>query len=319
MIATCKGQALERVAFHHPFYDRLSPVYLGDYVTLDTGTGIVHSAPAYGVEDFQSCRAYGMKDDEVLTPVMGDGKYVATLPEFGGLSIWDANPKIVEHMRAKGSLFKAKVPAQLHALLAAPQRRSSTAPPTSGLRAWTSRPKRAVDVRETALKAVHRTHVFPRLGPGAPARHDRQPPGLDAVAPAAMACRWRSSCIRETGALHPRTSDLLEAVASAMEQGGIEAWQTLDAAELLATTRRDYVKTPTRSTSGSIPAPRTTVLRGSHVAQSKFPADMYLEGSDQHRGWFHSSLLTSCMINGRAPYDALLTHGFCGRRQKAAR
>ena len=92
-LASCTGQALERIAFRHPLYDRCSPVFLGDYVTLDTGTGVVHSAPAYGVEDFDSCRRYGMKDAEILTPVMGDGRYVSTLPEFGGLNIWKAKDR----------------------------------------------------------------------------------------------------------------------------------------------------------------------------------------------------------------------------------
>ena len=119
-VASVKGAALEGLPFRHPFYDRLSPVYLGDYVTLDTGTGIVHSAPAYGVEDFESCRRYGMHDDDMLNPVQADGRYAASLPFFGGLSIWDANPKIVAKLREVGALFhEAAVRAQLHALLAA--------------------------------------------------------------------------------------------------------------------------------------------------------------------------------------------------------
>ena len=105
LLGKAKGLALENIRFKHPFYDRTSPVYLGDYVTLATGTGIVHSAPAYGVEDFESCRRYGMKDDEILTPVMGDGRYVSSLPDFGGMSIWDANPKIVKLLEHKGALF----------------------------------------------------------------------------------------------------------------------------------------------------------------------------------------------------------------------
>src|SRR5690606_3193323 len=102
VVATTAGAALEGLRFHHPLaqidpgYDRLSPIYLADYVTTDTGTGIVHSAPAYGVEDFQSCKAHGLSDQDILNPVMGDGHYASTLPCFGGLKIWDANPKIVE-------------------------------------------------------------------------------------------------------------------------------------------------------------------------------------------------------------------------------
>ncbi|MBL8310079.1 MAG: isoleucine--tRNA ligase [Burkholderiales bacterium] len=311
VIATCKGQALERVAFHHPFYDRLSPVYLGDYVTLDTGTGIVHSAPAYGIEDFQSCRAYGMKDDEVLTPVMGDGKYVATLPEFGGLSIWDANPKIVEHMREKGSLFK--VEKFQHSYMHCWRHRTPII--YRATNQWFAgmdvQPKTGGTLRETALKAVQDTQFFPAWG-------QARLHAMIANRPDWTLSRQRQWGVpmaffvhRETGALHPRTSELLEAVAKRVEQGGIEAWQTLDARELLGDEAKDYVKNPdTLDVWFDSGTTHETVLRGSHPKQSKFPADMYLEGSDQHRGWFHSSLLTSCMINGRAPYDALLTHGF---------
>ncbi len=105
VLGTCKGAALERISFKHPFYDRLAPVYLGDYVTLDTGTGIVHSAPAYGVEDFNSCRRYGMDDDDILTPVQGDGKFAPGLPLYGGMMIWKANPAIVKTLEERGVLF----------------------------------------------------------------------------------------------------------------------------------------------------------------------------------------------------------------------
>jgi isoleucyl-tRNA synthetase len=120
---------------------------------------------------------------------------------------------------------------------------------------------------------------------------------------------------RETGALHPRTSELLEQVAQHVEVGGIEAWQTLDPADLLGHEGPDsaqwYVKNPdTLDVWFDSGTTHFTVLRGSHAAQSTYPADLYLEGSDQHRGWFHSSLLTACMIDGHAPYKALLTHGF---------
>src|SRR5688500_1325401 len=104
-LGTCKGKALEGLRFRHPLYERDAPVYLGDYVTLESGTGLVHSAPAYGVEDFESCRRYGLKDDEILTPVLGDGRYADSLPLFGGLSIWDANAKIVKALEERGALL----------------------------------------------------------------------------------------------------------------------------------------------------------------------------------------------------------------------
>ena len=312
VIATCKGAALDHVAFRHPFYDRLSPVYLGDYVTLDTGTGIVHSAPAYGIEDFLSCRENGVKDTEVLTPVMGDGKYVDSLPEFGGLSIWDANPKIVEHMRAKGSLFKAE--KFQHSYMHCWRHRTPII--YRATNQWFAgmdvTPKAGgKTLRQTALQAVSDTKFFPAWG-------QARLHAMIANRPDWTLSRQRQWGVpmaffihRETGALHPRTSELLEAVAKHVEQGGIEAWQTLNPVDLLGDDAKDYVKNPdTLDVWFDSGTTHETVLRGSHAAQSKFPADMYLEGSDQHRGWFHSSLLTSSMINGRAPYDELLTHGF---------
>ena len=107
-LAQAPGKSLALMRFRHPFYDRDSPVYLGDYVALDTGTGIVHSSPAYGIEDFVSCKAHGMTDDEIINPVQGDGVFAQSLPLFGGLNIWDANPKIVDLIRERGHLLHAE-------------------------------------------------------------------------------------------------------------------------------------------------------------------------------------------------------------------
>ncbi|MGE0558279.1 MAG: isoleucine--tRNA ligase [Burkholderiales bacterium] len=315
-LASCKGVALERINFRHPFYDRLSPVYLGDYVTLDTGTGIVHSAPAYGVEDFRSCHAYGMKDDEILTPVLGNGKYTESLPLFGGQIIWKANPQIVAHMQEKGVLFAHKM--EPHSYMHCWRHKTPII-----LRATTqwfagmedvpgyNGVKPAETLRETALRAVEATQFYPDWGKA-------RLHGMIANRPDWTLSRQRQWGVpmpffvhKETGALHPRTPELLETVAQRVEQAGIEAWQAVDAAELLGADAADYEKV--RDTldvwfdSGTT---HHTVLRGSHAAAGRFPADLYLEGSDQHRGWFHSSLLTASMMDGRAPYDALLTHGF---------
>ncbi|HEX4857872.1 MAG TPA: class I tRNA ligase family protein, partial [Usitatibacteraceae bacterium] len=107
VVATTKGATLERIEFRHPFYDRASPIFLGDYVTLDTGTGIVHSSPAYGVDDFNSCKRYGMKNEDILNPVMGNGQYAASLPLFGGMNVWKAQPEIVKAIDAAGCLFQS--------------------------------------------------------------------------------------------------------------------------------------------------------------------------------------------------------------------
>ncbi|MEO7253608.1 MAG: isoleucine--tRNA ligase, partial [Casimicrobium sp.] len=312
VIGTCSGQALDHVNFKHPFYDRLSPVYLGEYVTLDTGTGIVHSSPAYGIEDFMSCRDNGLKDTDVLTPVMGDGKYAESLPEFGGLMIWDANPKIVDHMREKGSLFKAEkfTHSYMHCW------RHRTPIIYRATNQWFAgmdiAPKSGGEsLRKTALAAIDATQFFPAWGKARLHAMIANRPDWTLSRQRQWGVPMAFFVNRETGALHPRTGELLEAVAKRVEQGGIEAWQTLTVEDFLGDEAKDYVKNPdTLDVWFDSGTTHETVLRGSHAAQLKFPADMYLEGSDQHRGWFHSSLLTSCMINGRAPYDQLLTHGF---------
>jgi isoleucyl-tRNA synthetase len=329
VLGTCKGSALEKISFKHPFYDRLSPVYLGDYVTLDTGTGIVHSAPAYGVEDFQSCRRYGMKDDEILTPVMGDGKYVATLPMFAGMMIWKANPKIVDKLAENGVLLHQE--GYRHSYMHCWRHKTKIilratvqwfagmdeAPGYHGVRP-------AQSLRATALRGVEATQFYPAWGKA-------RLHGMIANRPDWTLSRQRQWGVpmpffihRETGELHPRALDLVEQVAKRVEQGGLEAWQSLDAEELLGDDAARYEKVKDTLDvwfdSGST---HFTVLRGSHRAESAFPADLYLEGSDQHRGWFHSSLLVSCMMDGVAPYRSLLTHGFVvdgeGRKMSKSR
>jgi len=316
VLGTCKGAALERIHFKHPFYDRLSPVYLGDYVTLDTGTGIVHSAPAYGVEDFQSCRRYGMKDDEILTPVLGDGKFVSSLPLFGGMMIWKANPRIIEKLAENGVLLhqEAYRHSYMHCwrhktkiVLRATVQWFAGMDEVPGYRGV----KPAESLRATALRGIEATQFYPEWGKA-------RLHGMIANRPDWTLSRQRQWGVpmpffihKETGELHPRALDLLEQVAKRVEQGGLEAWQSLEAEELLGDDASRYEKVKDTLDvwfdSGST---HFTVLRGSHRAESGFPADLYLEGSDQHRGWFHSSLLVSCMMDGVPPYRGLLTHGF---------
>ena len=314
-LAACKGRALEHIRFRHPFYERTAPMYLGEYVTLDTGTGIVHSAPAYGVEDFDSCRRYGMKDEEILTPVLGDGRFTSSLPLFGGQPIWEANGKIVQTLAACGTLFAKEniTHSYMHCwrhktpvILRATTQWFAGMDDVPAVRG--AKPKERL--RATALRGVENTQFFPAWG-------QARLHGMIENRPDWTLSRQRQWGVpmpfflhKETGEPHPRTLELLEQVARRVEQGGIEAWQSVTAEELLGDEALQYVKS--RDTldvwfdSGST---HQTVLRGSHP-ELGFPADLYLEGSDQHRGWFHSSLLVSCMTDGVPPYKALLTHGF---------
>jgi len=325
-IAQCKGAALEGIAFRHPFAGRLSPVFLGEYVTTETGTGLVHSSPAYGVEDFESCKRYGMRDEDMLQLVRGDGTYVdnfeiqngfgedrcALGESIGGLSIWKANPKIVELIESQGSLFK--VERFKHSYMHCWRHKTPVIYRASSqwFASMDNMPHRGGEsLRQTALRAIEATAFYPSWGKA-------RLHGMIANRPDWTLSRQRNWGVpmafflhRDTGALHPDTANLLEAVAKRIEKEGIEAWQRLDPAELLGDDAKHYIKNPdTLDVWFDSGTTHQTVLRGSHRDESAFPADMYLEGSDQHRGWFHSSLLTSCMLNQRAPYKALLTHGF---------
>ncbi|PXW24202.1 isoleucine--tRNA ligase [Paraburkholderia caballeronis] len=318
VIATTPGEKLANLRFHHPLaslhpaYRRTSPVYLGDYVTTDTGTGIVHSAPAYGVEDFASCKAHGMADSDILGPVMGDGRYIESLALFGGLTIWAANPKIVDALEEAGTLLRTE--KYLHSYMHCWRHK------TPIIYRATSQWFAGMDVtpndggktlRETALEGIEATAFYPSWG-------KQRLFAMIANRPDWTLSRQRQWGVpmaffvhKETGELHPRTLELLEEVAQRVEKAGIEAWQTLDPRELIGDDANLYEKN--RDTLDVWFDSGTThwhVLRGSHKDELQFPADLYLEGSDQHRGWFHSSLLTASMLDGRPPYNALLTHGF---------
>ncbi len=311
VIATTKGRALELLEFRHPFYPRNSPVYLGDYVTLETGTGLVHSSPAYGVEDFLSCRAHGLADDQILNPVMGDGRFATSLPEFGGLSIWDANPRIVAHMKDNGTLLKVAkhVHSYMHCW------RHKTPIIYRATNQWFAgmdiAPREGSTLRERALAGVEATDFYPAWGKARLHAMIANRPDWTLSRQRQWGTPMAFFLHRETGELHPRTPELLDQVADRIAEGGIEVWQTLDPAELLGDEAPLYEKgKDTLDVWFDSGSTHETVLRGSHAAESVFPADLYLEGSDQHRGWFHSSLLVSCMLNGVPPYKALLTHGF---------
>ena len=307
-LATAPGRALELICFQHPFYDRAAPIYLGEYVTLEAGTGLVHSSPAYGVDDFNSCKRYGKTNDQILNPVGDDGKFAASLPLFGELHIWDANPKIIEVLKERGHLLHTG--KLLHSY---PHCwRHHTAIIYRATTQWfVGMDLPGADgrtLREVARQAVADTKFYPSWGRARLA-------GMVDSRPDWTLSRQRNWGVplpfflhRETGELHPDTPALLETVAQRVEQSGIEGWFALQAEDLGVDPAVYRKLSDTVDVWFDSGCTHRTVLR--HLAGQRYPADLYLEGSDQHRGWFQSSLLTGCAIDGRAPFDGLLTHGF---------
>ncbi len=315
VLATATGDKLERIAFHHPLYERESPVFLADYVGIDAGTGIVHCAPAYGVDDFNSCMKNGLTVADVLNPVQSNGVYAESLPFFGGLHIWKANPVIVDKLAEVGALLShEKIQhSYMHCWRhKTPLIYRATAQWFVGM---DLKPEGGPSLRESALAAIENTDFYPDWGKARLA-------AMIANRPDWCISRQRNWGVpipffihRESGELHPRTVELMEAVAQRVDAEGIDAWFNLDGAELLGADAAQYEKiSDTLDVWFDSGATHWHVLRGSHADLARTDggpvADLYLEGSDQHRGWFHSSLLTGCAIDGQAPYKALLTHGF---------
>ena len=300
--ATAKGVALDRLPLALPFIDRDSLLINGEHVTLDAGTGCVHTAPAHGVEDFEICRQYGI---EVVNPVLPDGSFSSDTPYFAGENVFKANPKIVQLLRDSGRLVHFE-PIR-HSYPHCWRHHSPTIYRATAQ--WFISMDKA-GLRQTALDGLQHVRFTPEWGRSRLTNMIADRPDWGITRQRYWGVPLCFVQHKETGELHPDILNIMDKAAAVIAKDGIEAWFTLALEELIpAADLAHYEKLndvlDVWFDSGTT---HYAVLR--QRDDIGYPADLYLEGSDQHRGWFHSSLLTGCAIDGHPPYKGLLTHGF---------
>ncbi|BFN32422.1 isoleucyl-tRNA synthetase [Vibrio harveyi] len=297
-----KGADLELSQFQHPFYDFTVPAILGDHVTTDSGTGVVHTAPGHGQEDFAVGNKYNL---EVANPVGSNGVYLPDTELFAGQHVFKANDAVVEVLKEKGALlhhhayehsyphcWRHKTPIIFRAT---PQ--------------WFVSMDQA-GLRAKALESIKNVEWMPEWG-------QSRIEGMIEGRPEWCISRQRTWGVpialfvhKETAELHPNTLELIEKVALLVEEKGIQAWWDVDSAELLGADADQYEKVlDTLDVWFDSGVTHFSVVDAREEYNGN-SADLYLEGSDQHRGWFQSSLISSIAMKDEAPYKQVLTHGF---------
>ncbi|MDG2061437.1 MAG: isoleucine--tRNA ligase [SAR86 cluster bacterium] len=299
-LANCSGQNLEGLTARHPYLDRKSKIILGDHVTIDAGTGIVHTAPGHGMEDFIAAKDYNLS---VINPIKDNGTFKEDVEHVGGMFAFKSNEKIIEVLRHNNTLFSCsnyehsyphcwrhKTPLMFRAT---PQ--------------WFVGMKQK-DLLNKTINSIEKVKWEPTWGKG-------RMSGMLEGRPDWCISRQRAWGVPitllihdETNELHPNMSDIITKVALLIEKGGIDAWHQVDIKELDSNVKNYKKVTDCLDVWFDSGVTHECVLNDDNDLE--FPADLYLEGSDQHRGWFQSSLLTSIAINDSAPYKSVLTHGF---------
>lgn len=301
VVATCKGTLLEGLLLQHPFYERQVPIVLGDHVTLDTGTGCVHIAPAHGQEDFVVGQKYHLP---LENGVGSNGCYISSIPLFAGEHVLKVNDKIMQVLKDHNHLLQAT--AMQHSY---PHCwRHKTPLIFRATQQWfISMDQKGL--RKNTLEEIKKVEWIPNWGQARIEGMVKDRPDWCISRQRIWGVPMSLFVHKETGEPHPNTQALMEEVAKRMEKTGLDAWYDVSVEELLGADAKDYEKAPhTLDVWFDSGVFHDSVL-DKHEAL-RFPADLYLEGSDQHRGWFLSSLTTAVAIKNKAPYKQVLTHGF---------
>jgi len=309
ILSTEKGAQFEGLLLTHPlFSDRQVPIILGDFVTLDSGTGLVHIAPAHGVDDFEIGKKYNLVVDD---PVDNCGIFRSEIPKIAGKNVWQANPLVLDWLKENENLLSVNPIEHSYPMCWRHHQPVIFRATSQWFIGMDRKGQHQKTLREIALDGIEQTKFYPEWGKS-------RLYAMIANRPDWCVSRQRFWGVplpliinQKTGELHPQTNEIIEKVAQLVEKEGIEVWSKLTLKDLINDENKNENWEKISDIldvwfdSGSTHA---TVINQN--SQLSFPADLYLEGSDQHRGWFHSSLLVSSALNGRPPYKSLLTHGF---------
>ena len=301
VLASCQGSALENIVANHPFYKRQIHVLLGDHVTIDAGTGCVHTAPDHGLDDFVVSNKYGIS---TLNYILDNGVFKDDVELFAGQHVYKVDEQVIEVLTDRGQLMSCGKITHSYAHCW----RTKTPLIYRATPQWfvSMDQKGLLDKAKAAIKSVS---WHPEWG-------EARIEGMLDASPDWCISRQRTWGVpialfvhKQTGEIHPNTATIIEQVAKLVEQRGMDAWYDVEASELLGSEADDYQKvTDTLDVWFDSGVTHASVIAARE--ELSYPADLYLEGSDQHRGWFQSSLKTAIAINGTAPYKAVLTHGF---------
>ena len=308
VVTTLSGDKLELIQAQHPLIEsRQVPLILGDHVTTESGTGLVHTAPAHGADDY----VVGLRYDlPIVNPVAGNGVYLDTAEVFVGEHIYKAQPQIIAALNDSGHLLKHY--KMEHSYPHCWRHKSPIifrATPQWFIRMDHKVTEAGNTLRQQTLQDIPNVIWTPAWG-------QNRIEAMVAGRPDWCISRQRTWGVpipffihKETDELHPNTLALMEDIAQVIEKGGVEAWFDASAEDFIGEDAKDYAKsTDTLDVWFDSGTTHFAVLEQDENLTN--PADMYLEGSDQHRGWFQTSLLTSEAMYGRAPYKQVLTHGF---------